>query len=51
MDKNDGPSGATYYMGDNKEGQELIRQAENYAKAHLINIILKINTWKRFPFP
>lgn len=31
--KNDGRGGATYYMGDNKEGQELIRQAENYAKA------------------
>jgi len=31
--KNDGRGGATYYMDDNKEGQELIRQAENYAKA------------------
>ena len=30
--KNDGRGGATYYMGDNKEGQELIRQAENYTK-------------------
>lgn len=31
--KNDGRGGPTYYDGDNKEGQELIRQAENYTKA------------------
>jgi 3-hydroxy-3-methylglutaryl CoA synthase len=30
--KNDGGGGATYCVGDNKEGQELIRQAENYTK-------------------
>ncbi len=30
--KNDGRGGATYYMGDNKGGQELIRQAESYTK-------------------
>ncbi|MFD2964392.1 MULTISPECIES: hypothetical protein [Olivibacter] len=30
--KNDGRGGATYYSGDNKEGWELIRQAEDYTK-------------------
>lgn len=31
--KNDGRGGNTYYMGDNKEGNELIQQVEKYAKA------------------
>jgi hypothetical protein len=31
--KNDGRGGPTYYDGDNKEGRELIRQAEQFAKA------------------